>query len=98
MLYSIQRLCDRRMAVVLVERRDLVEPRASELLHQLEAELALPVMLVARDSEVWTGASARANFDEIPYLYALLSIRDIDWTEISRPAHHSSMAVVFASV
>jgi hypothetical protein len=84
MLYSVQRLCDERLAVVLVERRELVEPRASCIIHQVQEELALPVMLVARDSEEWTGARARAEFDPVPYLYSLLTVRDIDWTPLPR--------------
>lgn len=79
MLYSVQRLCEERLAVVLVERRELVEPRASCIIQQLQDELALPVMLVAHDSEEWTGARARADFEPAPYLYALLAMRDIEW-------------------
>jgi hypothetical protein len=79
MLYSIQRLCEERLAVVLVDRRELAEPRATSLIRQLQVTLTLPVMLVARDNEIWTGARARADFDSKPHLYALLSLRDIDW-------------------
>jgi hypothetical protein len=79
MLYSVQRLCEERLAVVLVECRELAEPRASVLIHQLQQDLALPVMLVARDDESWTRARARAEFDARPHLYALLGMRDIDW-------------------
>jgi hypothetical protein len=82
MLYSIQRLCDERMAVVLVDRRELAEPRASSLIHQLQDALALPVILVARDNEAWTGARARAQFDPELHLYALLGMRDIDWAAL----------------
>lgn len=82
MLYSIQRLCEERLAVVLVDRRELAEPRATSLLQRLQAALAVPVMLVARDNEVWTGARARADFDPKPHLYALLGMRDIDWTPL----------------
>jgi len=79
MLYSVQRLCEERLAVVLVERRELVEPRASCIIQELQEDLALPVMLVACDSEEWTGARARADFEPEPYLYALLAMRDIEW-------------------
>lgn len=82
MLYSVQRLCEERMAVVLVEGRELAEPRASMLIRQLQEDLALPVMLVARDDETWTRARVRANFDARPHLYALLGMRDIDWTAL----------------
>ena len=84
MLYSVQRLCEKRLAVVLVERRDLADPQATSLIHQLQDELSLPVMLVARDSEVWTGARARAEFDSDAHLYALLSMREIDWTALPK--------------
>ena len=85
MLYSVQRLCEQRTAVVLVERRDLAEPRATCLIQHLQDELSAPVMLVARDSEAWIGARARADFDPEPFLYALLGLRDIDWA----PLRHS---------
>lgn len=84
MLYSIQRLCEERLAVVLVKCRELAEPRASALIHQLQEDLALPVMLVARDDEAWTGARAHADFDPKPYFYALLGMRDIDWIPLPR--------------
>lgn len=87
MLYSVQRLCEERLAVVLVERRELAEPGASSLIQRLQAELRLPVMLVARDNELWTGARAKAEFDPKPHLYALLGIRDIDWTPLARAGY-----------
>jgi hypothetical protein len=83
MLYSVQRLYEKRLAVVLVERRDLTEPRASWLIEQLQYDLTLPVILVSRDSEVWTGVRARAEFDPEPYVYALLGVRDIDWSPLN---------------
>lgn len=76
------------MAVVLVGCRELAEPHASALIHQLRDDLGLPVMLVARDNEAWVGARARADFDPEPYLYALLGMRDIDWTCLPRDCHH----------
>lgn len=87
MLYSIQRLCEERLAVVLVDRRQLAEPRATSLLQQLQEALTVPVMLVARDNEVWTGARARADFDPKPHLYALLGMRDIDWAPLPDVCH-----------
>ena len=84
MMYSIQRLCDERVAVVLVEPRALSEPRASGLLLQLRDELSAPVMLVARDNEGWLGIRARADFDPEPYIYALLGMRDIEWAPLRR--------------
>lgn len=82
MLYSVQRLCEKQLAVVLVERREMAEPRASALIRKLQGEFAQPVILVARDTEAWMGARARAEFDPEPYLYALLAARDIDWTPL----------------
>lgn len=83
MLYSVQRLCEERVLVVLVERRALVEPRASCLIEQLQGQYSLPVLLVARDHEEWTGARALASFHPPePHLYALLSVRDIDWSPL----------------
>lgn len=84
MMYSVQRLCDERVAVVLVERRALAEPQASRLLQQLQDELSTPVMLVARDTEGWLGIRARADFEPEPYIYALLGMRDIDWAPLQR--------------
>lgn len=84
MMYSVQRLCDERVAVVLVERRVLAEPLASGLLQQLRDELSVPVMLVARDAEGWMGIRARAEFDPEPYVYALLGMRDIEWAPLQR--------------
>lgn len=82
MLYSIVRLREVRMAVVLVEPGQLHAP-AHQLLAELQVRFKLPVMLVARDDSAWNGARARAEFDPVPYLYALLAIRDdVDWSEI----------------
>jgi hypothetical protein len=92
MLYSVQRLCEERLAVVLVECRELAEPRASMLIHQLQKDLALPVMLVARDDESWTRARTRADFDSRPHLYALLAMRDIDWMPLPRRCYQIAEA------
>jgi len=83
MMYSVQRLSDTRLAVVLVERRDLMEPRASFLIDQLQDDLSLPVLLVARDVETCTGVRAKAEFDPAPYVYALFGIRDIEWVPLT---------------
>ena len=88
MLYSVQRLCEERMAIVLVERRELVEPQATSLIRQLQDEFSVPVMLVARDSDAWIGARARADFDPAPYLYALIGMREIDWKPLRRTCHY----------
>ena len=92
MMYSVQRLCEERLAVVLVERRELAEPRATSLVQRLQAELTIPVMLVARDNEAWTGARAHAEFDPTPHLYALLGMRDIDWMPLPHACHQVAEA------
>lgn len=91
MMYSVQRLYETRLAIVLVEPRDFAEPRASRLIDQLQDDFALPVILVAQDSETWTGVRARATFaaDPDPYIYALLSMRDIDWSPV-RPVYRDT--------
>lgn len=84
MMYSVQRVNETRLAIVLVEKKDLAEPRASGLIKQLQDNLDLPVILVARDSETCTGVRARATFaaDPNPYVYALLGVRDLEWSPI----------------
>lgn len=88
MMYSVQRLYETKLAIVLVEPKDFAEPRAGRLIDQLQDDLSLPVILVARDSETWTGVRARATFatDPDPYIYALLGMRDIEWS----PVRHAS--------
>jgi len=81
MLYTIQRLRGKRMAVVLVERRQLGWDLAAPLITHFQTEFSLPVMLVARDDTSWTNARAAAEFDAIPYLLELLSTSDVDWNE-----------------
>lgn len=79
MYYSVLRLRDVRMAVVLVERGQLHD---DALINQLQAHLALPVMLVTRDDTSMKGAQARAQFDAEPYLFALLALHDVEWAEL----------------
>jgi hypothetical protein len=82
MLHSILRLRDVRMAVVLVDPRQLLS-QADRLIAEMQLLFKLPVMLVARDDSAWNGARARAEFDAVPYLYALLAIRDdVEWAEM----------------
>jgi len=80
--YSIVRSGENRVAAVLVERKDLVAPRADQLLRRVGDVLSLPVMLVARDEALWAGARAHAEFEAEPYLYALLEARDVEWAEL----------------
>lgn len=80
--YSIVRSGEERVAAVLVERRDLNVPRAEQLVRRVEGVLSLPVMLVAPDEALWTGARVHADFEAEPYLYALLEARDIEWAEL----------------
>lgn len=83
--YSVVRVRDERIAAVLVSRKDLVDPRASFLIDDLEVSLSLPVMLVSRDETTWTGARARARFSTEAPLYSLLSNSEVDWREV--PGH-----------
>lgn len=92
MLYSVHRLCEQRTAVVLVEKRQLSQPAASNLLRRLQNALSLPVMLVARDDDTWTGARAAADFNPHPHLYALMDVRDIDWSPLPSNCHFSEVA------
>ena len=80
--YSIVRSGEVRVAAVLVERKDLVPPRAGQLIRRVEHVLSLPVMLVAQDETLWTGARAHADFEAEPYLYAMLEDREIEWAEL----------------
>lgn len=82
MLHSIQRLRGVRMAVVLVERRQLMWDVAGPLVAELQTKFQLPVMLVARDDTTWNNARAAAEFDSVPYLLELLSLGDIEWSEV----------------
>lgn len=81
MLYTIQRLRGKRMAVVLVERRQLGWDMAVPLIKHFQAAFRLPVMLVARDDTSWNNAKAIAEFDAVPYLLDLLALYEVDWNE-----------------
>jgi hypothetical protein len=81
MLHSIQRLRGVRMAIVLVEPRQLGWDVAGPLLSELQAKFQLPVILVARDNTAWNNARSVAEFDSVPYLLELLALGDIEWTE-----------------
>lgn len=79
MLHSIQRLRGVRMAVVLVERRQLGRGVAGPMIAELQEKFELPVMLVARDDTAWNNARSAAEFDSVPYLLELLALGDIEW-------------------
>lgn len=81
MLYTIQRLRGKRIAVVLVERRQLSWDLAAPLIKHFQSALRLPVMLVARDDTSWNNAKAIAEFDAVPYLLDLLALYDVDWND-----------------
>lgn len=81
MQYSVLRLRDVRMAVVLVEGGQLQD---DALINQLQIQLAMPVMLVARDEASLKGAKARAQFDAEPYLFAFLALDDVEWVPLSQ--------------
>lgn len=86
MLHSIQRLRGKRMAVVLVERRQLALDQAGPLISNLQNMFQLPVMLVARDDTEWNNVKATAEFDAVPYLLELLALEHIDWNEECYPS------------
>lgn len=83
MLYSIQRLRGARVAVVLVERRQLARDHSDRLIAELQLQFQYPVMLVAADHGEWVNAKAIAQFDATPHLFDLLSLRDeIEWLDL----------------
>lgn len=71
------------MAVMLVDRRQLVWEQAGPLIAELQPKFQLPVMLVARDNTAWNNARSTAEFDSVPYLLELLALGDIEWIELS---------------
>ncbi|WP_288379807.1 hypothetical protein [uncultured Massilia sp.] len=78
-MHTVLRLRGVRMAVVLVEAGELHD---DQLIVRLQMQLALPVMLVARDDVILQRAKARAQFDAEPYLFALLALDEIEWSEL----------------
>lgn len=86
MLYSIQRLRGARVAVVLVERRQLARDHSDRLIAELQLQFQYPVMLVAADQGEWVNAKAIAQFDATPHLFDLLAVRDeIEWFDLPAP-------------
>ena len=81
MLYTIQRLRGKRLAVMLVERRQLMWDKAGPLIANLQQAFQIPVMLVARDDTEWNNVKAVAEFDAVPYLLELLALEHVDWNE-----------------
>ena len=71
------------MAVVLVEGGQLHD---DQLLVRLQIQLALPVMLVARNETSLKGVRARAQFEADAYLFALLALDDVEWSKLPEPA------------
>ncbi len=87
MHYAVVSLRGVRMAVVLVEKHQLAGARSDILIAELQAQLAMPVMLVTRDGASWKGAKAKAHFDAEPYLFVLLSNdEDLVWAALPEPA------------
>jgi len=82
MLHSIQRLRGVRMAIVLVEPRQLAWDVAGPMVIDLQEKFQLPVMLVARDNTAWNNARSVAEFDSVPYLLEMLALGDIEWDEV----------------
>lgn len=96
MLYTVFRMGGERVAVVLVERRQLTSGRASDLLAEVQEQLALPAVLVAHDDSTWTSIRTYAEFDVKPYLGCLLNAEGAEWSALStsqatihRPAFHA---------
>lgn len=82
MHYAVVGLRGVRMAVVLVEKSRLAPRHADPLILQLQAQFGMGVMLVARDLAALNGLRAYAQFDEVPYLFALLAGENIEWEEV----------------
>lgn len=86
MVHTIVRLRGVRMAVVLVERRQLISSEALPLICSLQILFQLPVMLVANDETAWNNARAVAEFDAMPYLFELLpTIDELEWADVPMP-------------
>lgn len=91
MLHSVTRLRGMRMAVVVVERRQLAWSQAEPLISDLQAQLQVPVMLVARDDAHWSSAKSAAQFDSMPYLFELLARRDeMEWSDLPEVSESKS--------
>lgn len=87
MQYTVFRMGGERVAVILVERRQLVDGRAADLLAEIQRQLELPAVLVARDESTWMRIRTYAEFDVKPYLGCLLSAEDADWSALSAPQY-----------
>jgi len=79
MQYADVRLRGVRTAVVLVGAGSLHD---EALIVRLQRRLALPVMLVTQDETSIQGMRAYAQFDAVPYLFALLASEDVEWLEL----------------
>jgi len=82
MHYAVLGLRGVRMAVVMVDKSRLAPGLADPLIVQLQAQFGMGVMLVARDPAALNGLRAYAQFDEAPYLFALLAGENIEWEEV----------------
>ena len=87
MQYTVFRMGGERVAVVLVELHQLTGGRAADLLAEMQKQLALPAVLVARDDSTWRSIRTYAEFDIKPYLGCLLNAEDADWSALSAPQY-----------
>lgn len=71
------------MAVVLVEGGQLHD---DQLIVRLQMQLALPVMLVARNETSLKGVQAKAQFEADAYLFALLALDEVEWSTLPEPS------------
>jgi hypothetical protein len=83
MQYSIQRLRGARIAVVLVERRQLARDQSVKLIAELQLRFQYPVMLVAAEQGEWINAKTAAQFDSTAHLFDLIAQHaEIEWLEL----------------
>lgn len=83
MQYSIQRLRGARVAVVLVERRQMAREQSDRLIAELQLRFQYPVMLVAAEQGEWINAKAVAQFDSALHLFDLIAQRaEIEWLDL----------------
>lgn len=70
--------------VVLVAAEQIFEPISHRLTFDLQARFHIPVLLVAREDEFWTGATAYSRFNTQLYLMELVFLRDasLEWNEL----------------
>lgn len=84
MHYAVLRVRGVRTVVGLVERWQLGDRHAPELVDKLQRQFALPAVLVACDDSTWRTARAyAANDSERPLFELLAEAADIEWQELT---------------